>query len=339
MKRRIDGLPECLILECLARLHLKDLPAASRVCRRWLHLIKSRHFYSLRKQLGCTNQVACLLQHMPPTNSLNIKYVINMFDPMDREWNRLPPIPDLTKEHTWQTWIASSEGKLVVFCGSDTLPMESVIVFVLDFATQRWRKGKDMPLVSSSRFSTVSSPQCQRIFISGDHRQKVDAPWDYVWEYDVLKEEWTVLYQIRSFKIRGLRIIGEELWVIIGHKHIGKWTMPEGHGAVVYHLRTNKWREVTLTLGRVNNLLSSRHNSDLKLYKLMKKLYRNEFDVMKNCCSRLQLGKQSLLMTTCGNNGGKELFCMQDQEGKFDKMEPPSIEFSGYVESSYCIEL
>ncbi|XP_047337633.1 F-box/kelch-repeat protein At2g44130-like [Impatiens glandulifera] len=207
MAKPIDVLPESLILQCLARLHLKDLPVASRVCRKWLHLIGTRHFYSLRKQLGYTNQVACLLQLIPSQVFYDPKYAINVFDPMNREWNRLPPIPNFTKKLPCTTLIASSEGKLIVFSECDTEIRDPEIrdpvksVFVLDFVTQRWRKGKGMPSIRSSMFSTVTS-QCNRVFIRGE----VCRGEGTVWEYDARKDEWTVLHRVRgNVQIMGMK--------------------------------------------------------------------------------------------------------------------------------------
>ncbi|XP_047341379.1 F-box/kelch-repeat protein At2g44130-like [Impatiens glandulifera] len=332
----IDALPESLILECLARLDLKDIPVASRVCHKWLHLIESRHFYTLRKQLGFSNQVACLLQQSPPPTFTNLKYAINQFDPMNREWNRLPPIPNFTKELPWSTSIAPSEGKLVVISECDPESRDPVkSVFVLDFATQRWRKGNGMPSIRSSKFSTAAS-KCHRIFISGDVGREEGA----VWEYDAWKDEWTVLHRVRGGQIIGMKIIGEELWVIIGCRGIKNMRMFKGNGADVYHLQTKEWRQVELASGGVNEVLCPR--TDFELYELMKNLSENNFKVLENCF-RLQLGKQCLLMapfvTLTDGYGREELFYMQGEDGNFEKMEPSSSEFSGYVGSCCCVEL
>ncbi|XP_047320431.1 F-box/kelch-repeat protein At2g44130-like [Impatiens glandulifera] len=333
MDESIARLPECLILECLARLHLKEIHVASRVCHKWLRLIRSRYFYTLRKQLGYTNQVACLLQNFPPPKNYNLKYVINMFDPINREWNRLP-VPNFTNGLPWSTSIASSEGKLVVFTDCDPKSRDPVkSVFVLDFVTWRWRKGNGMPLIRSPKFCTVTS-QCHRIFISGDIGREEDA----VWEYDVGKEEWTEFHRVRSGQIRQLQVIGEELWVIIGCRGITNISMFK-HGVDVYHLQTKKWRQVKLDLEGLDDLFDPQ--IDLKLYELMKKFSENKLWVMENC-SQLQLGKQSLLMSptatlNSGCYGQEELFVMQDQDGNFERMQPNSV-FSGYVESSCCVE-
>ncbi|XP_047341315.1 F-box/kelch-repeat protein At1g80440-like [Impatiens glandulifera] len=338
METPIDGLPESLILDCLARLHFKDLPVASRVCRKWFHLIRSPHFYTIRKQLGYTNQVACLLQEFPPPTTIFsvVKYVINVFDPMNRGWNRLPPIPNLTNGLSYSTSIASSEGKLVVFSTCNPESRDPVMsVFVFDFATQRWRKGKDMPLTSSSKYSIVTS-QCHRVFISGHLGQGEDA----VLEYNVRTDEWTELHRVRGGQIEGLQVIGEELWVIGGCKGILNFSMFE-HGADVYHLQTEKWRRVEWAFG---DLLCPCCLTEFELYEWKKKLFKFMFKNMHNCC-RLQLGTQRLLMAIilkdhyCSDWDWVGLFFMQGQDSNFERLHPPSNSvFSGIVGSSCCVE-
>ncbi|XP_047340197.1 F-box/kelch-repeat protein At1g55270-like [Impatiens glandulifera] len=310
-EQTIDGLTEDLVLQCLARLHYKDILSASWVCRKWRRFLQTPHFYGIRKQLGYTNQLACFLQHPspPPDSDLVFKFVINVFDPMSREWNRLPPIPNFINEFYVSIKIASAEGKLILICdGRDDL---ATSLFVWDFVTQRWWKGKDFPSIWPFFFAVGFDSQ---IFIGVYNGNKSIS----IWAYDMRKDEWTELPQM-SQKLswcHELKVIGDELWVLNGcnTKHIDN-----EHSAEVYHFQTGKWRLVELDLEQTIDSSSPYCCTKFDLHELLKELPELKSKFIAHI-SRLQLGAQSLVMVTAFQNnryGWEEILFMQSYDYSF----------------------
>ncbi|XP_047340205.1 F-box/kelch-repeat protein At2g44130-like [Impatiens glandulifera] len=287
-EQTIDGLTEDLILQCLARLHYKDILSAWWVCRKWRRLLQTRHFYGIRKQLGYTNQLACFLQPSPsppPGSDPAFNFVINMLDPMSREWNRLPPIPNFVNRFSVSTQIASADGKLVVISHVRDLKTS---LFVWDFVTQRWWKGKDLPSIFPFFFVVGFDRQ---VFI-GVYKGNESSS---VWAYDMMKDEWTELPQMSQKLSRcpELQVIGDELWVLNGcmTKHIFLYV----HTAAVYHPQTGKWRLVEWDLEQTNDSSCPHCCTLFELDESLKELpeLNSKFIVH---FSRLQLGVQSLVM-------------------------------------------
>ncbi|XP_047313800.1 F-box/kelch-repeat protein At2g44130-like [Impatiens glandulifera] len=338
----IPGLPEELGLECLARLHYKTRPIASRACRRWLDLLESHQFYCLRKQLGYTNQIACLLQSLPPpppeeesrkpTSSVSpASCELTMFDPVSREWDRLPPVPKYTNGLPLFCQIASSEGKLVLMGGWDPVSFESLSsVFVYDFSTNRWRQGKDMP--SRRSFFAIAAKGC-RVFIAGGHDSSKKAL-DTAWAYDVMKDEWTELTRMSQERdeCEGI-VIGDEFWVISGYK-----TEFQGafEGSVeLYNIGTGEWRRVESgwKQGEWPRSTCPRLGKDGKLASW------TELDsaVSGTACGVI-LGEKSLVMGSAHQGAPLGFFMVSEQDGKLERMNVP-YEFSGFVQSSCCVDV
>ncbi|XP_047340199.1 F-box/kelch-repeat protein At1g15670-like [Impatiens glandulifera] len=340
-EQTIDDLTEDLVLQCLVRLHYKDLISASWVCRKWRRLLQSRHFYRMRKQLGYTNQLACFLQHPLPSplgsNSV-FNFAISVLDPMSLEWNRLPSIPNVILGFYESIQIASSNGKLVVINhGRD----HRTSLFVWDFLTQRWWKGKDLPSVWPFFFLVDFDGQ---IFVGVSNGNKSNS----VWEYDMRKDEWTELPQMsqKLSRCHELKVIGDELWVLncCNTNHI-----ENEHSAEVYHFQTGKWRLVELDLEQTNDSSCPDCCHKFEFHELLMELPELNSIIIAHF-SRLQLGAQSLVMvtvTTGFDNEGKYywkerwegLFFMRSQYGNFEQIHPISSEFATHVRTSCCVEV
>ncbi|XP_047340189.1 F-box/kelch-repeat protein At2g44130-like [Impatiens glandulifera] len=332
-EQTIDDLTEDLVLQCLARLHYKDILSASWVCRKWRRLLQTRHFYMIRKQLGYTNQLACFLHHTrssPPDSNSVFKFVINVFDPMSREWNRLPPVPNFINDFYVSIQIASAEGKIVLICdGRGDL---ATSLFVWDFVTRRWWKGKDLPTIWPFFFAVGFDSQIFIVVYKGNKSNSV-------WAYDMRKDEWTELPQM-SQKIswcHELKVIGDELCVLNGcnTKHINE------HCAEVYHFQTGKWRLVERDLEQTIDSSSPYCYTTFDFHELRKELPELKSKFISHF-SRVELGAQSLVMVTAVQNSRhdwEEILFMRSQYGKYERIQTVSSEAATYVLSSCCVEV
>ncbi|WCJ34085.1 Galactose oxidase/kelch repeat superfamily protein [Euphorbia peplus] len=216
----IPGLPHEIALECLSRLHYSSHGVAARVSKQWLHLFQTRDFYHHRKNSGQTHKVACFIQSFPsifdPKPIKPLRYGITMFDPVNRTWERVDPLPNYPNGLPIFSHITSSEGKLVIMGGWDPDSYEPLShVFVYDFTTRKWRRGKDMPEKRS--FCAIGELN-GRVFIAGGHDENKNAL-SSARVYDVAEDEWGELPPMSQERdeCEGV-VIGSGFWVVSGYR-------------------------------------------------------------------------------------------------------------------------
>ncbi|KAI4345328.1 hypothetical protein L6164_012460 [Bauhinia variegata] len=336
----VPGLPDDLGLECLIRLPYSAHPAAFRVCRQWRHLLESDDFYDLRKKSGHTREVACLIQALPagngekPTGSPS--YGITVFDPVSQSWERLDPVPEYPFGLPLFCQSASSEGKLVVMGGWDPVSYEPLTqLFIYDFRTNQWRRGKDMP--SKRSFFAIGSFQ-GRIYVAGGHDENKNAL-RTAWVYDVRRNEWTELNPMSEERdeCEGM-VIGDEFWVVSGYA-TERQGMFEG-SADVYGFGSGKWSRVEGVWKAGQCPRSSVGNGkDGKLVSW------SELDsgVRVGVCG-VTLGSRALVAGADYQEAPHRFYLVENPEnyeGKNNKLIRVGVrdEFSGFVQSGCCVEI
>ncbi|ESW31400.1 hypothetical protein PHAVU_002G235700 [Phaseolus vulgaris] len=243
----IPGLPTDLGLECLTRLPHSAHRVALRVCRNWHHLLQSDQFYTHRKKTGRTRTVTCLVQareerprHDKLTGSLTPCYGISLFDPESMAWDRVEPVPEYPFGLPLFCQLASCDGSLVLMGGWDPASYEPLTaVFVYDFRTSEWRRGKDMPEKRS--FFAIGSGR-GRVYVAGGHDENKNALRS-AWAYDPRGDEWAGVGPMgrERDECEGV-VVGDEFWVVSGY---GTERQGMFDGSVeVLDLGSGQWREV-----------------------------------------------------------------------------------------------
>ncbi|CAN6586638.1 unnamed protein product [Malus baccata var. baccata] len=333
----IPGLPEELGYECLTRLHYSTHRVASQVCRRWQHLVQSREFYNHRKQSGRTHKAACLVQALlVQTGSDEAKpakppgYGVSIFDSVSGNWDRIDPVPKYPHGLPMFCQVTSSEGKLVVMGGWDPSNYQPIRdVFVYEFTTQRWTRGKDMP---ETRSFFAACELNGRIYIAGGHDENKNAMKSAM-VYDVRENEWGELTEMSQGRdeCEGF-VSGSEFWVVSGYA-----TDMQGRfvgSAEVYETGSGRWRleEDVWPAGQCPR-------SCVGVGKDGKFFCWGDCDprVRAGPCA-LGLGKWFFLAGSAFQGASQEAFLVEGQNGKLMKMETPE-EFSGFVQSGCCVEI
>lgn len=333
----ITGLPEELALECLTRLHYSAHRVASRVCRRWRELLLSRDFYCHRKQTGHTRKAACLVQSLPvPSGSDEAKpvgptaYGVSVFDPESGNWDRIDPIPKYPSGLPLFCQVTSSEGKLVVMGGWDPVSYDPVKdVFVYEFTSRRWRKGKDMP---EKRSFFAAGELGGRVLIAGGHDESKNAL-SSAWVYDVRMDEWTQLAPMSQERdeCEGI-VIGSEFWVVSGYRTENQGDF-EG-SAESYDLGTGQWRHVEEAWKATQCPKSCVGvGKDGKLFCWAE----SDPEVRVGTCG-IELGWRTFLSGSAYQGGLQGFFILEGQNGKLKRIEVPD-EFFGFVQSGCCVEI
>ncbi|KAK9153350.1 hypothetical protein Sjap_000830 [Stephania japonica] len=338
----IPGLPEELGLECLTRLPYTAHPTAAGVCQNWKLLLQSPQFYRHRSLSGKTHKLAVLVHSLPapPPAPDGAKppapppYALAVFSPSAGTFTRLDAVPAKGGLIPLFCRLVSVGRKLVVVGGWDPETWDPVSdVFVFDFVTRRWRRGRDMP--SKRSFFAAGATADGRVLVAGGHDEGKNAL-SSCWGYDVERDEWAELARMSEERdeCEGI-VVGNEFWVVSGYgtERQGRFEA----SAEVYEAGTGRWRRVEGAWG------SSRCprgcvgvGSDGKLVCLAE--LGGEVRVGGYV---VELG-ESTLFTGSASQGGPPLFYLVDrregQNVKWTRVDVPK-EFGGFVQSGCCLEI
>ncbi|KAL5545603.1 hypothetical protein UlMin_005290 [Ulmus minor] len=331
----IPGLPEEIGLECLSRLDYSTNRVAARICRRWRGLIQSRDFYYHRKLTGHTRKVACLVQLLKsPSDGVKLigppAYGISIFDPETGNWDRIDPVPKFPNGLPLFCQVASSEGKLVVMGGWDPASYEPVRdVFVYEFTTREWRRGKDMP---GPRSFFAAGEIDGRIFVAGGHDESKNALRS-AWVYAVSSDEWSELGEMSQERdeCEGV-VIGSRFWVVSGYRTDGQgnfegsaeWYDPGSGewGRVEEAWRTSQCPRSNVGVGKDGGLFCWAESDP---------------DVRVGSCG-IELGGRTYVSGSPYQGGSQGFFMAEGQNGKLRRIKVPD-EFLGFVQSGCCVEV
>lgn len=333
----IPGLPEELSLECLSRLHFSTHQVASRVCRRWRELLQSRDFYYHRKLTAHTHKAACLIQSLPVRKNADGSkpsglpaYGVSVFDPVTGNWDRINPVPKYPDGLPLFCQLTSSEGKLVLMGGWDPVSYEPVKdVFVYDFTTRSWRRGKNMP---EARSFFAAGELDGRVYVAGGHDESKNAL-SSARVYDVRSDEWTELARmnLERDECQGV-VIGSDFWVVGGYRTESQGSF-EG-SAESYVPETGEWRRVE-DAWRASQCPRSCVGvaKDSKLFCWAE----SDSAVRVGTCG-IELGARTFVAGSTYQGGLQGLFLVEGQNGKLMRIDYPD-EFSGFVQSGCCVEI
>lgn len=333
----IPGLPEEIALECLTRLHYSTHQVAARVCRRWRKLLKSRNFYYHRKQTGHTHKAACLIQSLPAqagseqTKSVGSpKYGVSIFDPINRTWERIDPVPEYPDGLPLFCRVTSSEGKLVIMGGWDPKIYEPLRqVFVYEFTTRQWRRAKDMP---DNRSFFAAGELNGQVIIAGGHDENKNALYS-AWVYNVTQDEWAKLDRMSQERdeCEGV-VIGSQFWVVGGYKTDSQGAF-EGSAELI-ELGASQWERVEDAWKT-----SQSPRSCIGVGKTGELFSWNESDSeVKVGVSGVQSNDWTLLCGSAYQGLPQGIFLVEGQNGKRKKLDVPG-DFCGFVQSACCVEV
>ncbi|XP_057956435.1 F-box/kelch-repeat protein At2g44130-like [Malania oleifera] len=339
----LPGLPPELALECLTRLPHTAHRVASRVCRRWRELFRSQDFYSHRKKWGYTHKVACLVQSLPAISgggagarkkSRSPAYGISVFYPASGSWVRLGPVLEYPNGLPLFCQVCGSEGKLVVMGGWDPASYEPVTdVFVYDFTTGQWRRGRDMP--SKRSFFAAGAGGDGVVYVAGGHDESKNAL-SSAWAYDLGRDEWRELTRMSRERDECEGVVaGDEFWVVSGY---GSDMQGGFEGcAEAYEVGTGRWRRVegAWKAGRCpRGCVGVGKGGELVEWGGLEALVR-----VGTCGVRMG---NRVLLTGSEYEGGPQGFFLAEmgegENGKLDRVDVPS-EFSGFAQSGCCVEI
>ena len=82
----LDGLPNEVALQCLARVPFVSHPILQLVCRSWRASVRNGELLNVRNQIGATEELLCVLAFEPEN-------IWQLYDPRRHKWITLPVMP------------------------------------------------------------------------------------------------------------------------------------------------------------------------------------------------------------------------------------------------------
>lgn len=245
-------------------------------------------------------------------------------------WDRVDPVPDYPLGLPLFCQVASCDGKLVLMGGWDPASYEPLTaVFVYDFRTSVWRRGRDMQEKRS--FFAIGSGM-GRVYVAGGHDENKNAL-SSAWSYDPRSDEWARLGSMgrERDECEGV-VVGDEFWVVSGY---GTERQGMFDGSVeVLDLGSGQWRVVegVWEAGRCPRCCVG-IGKDGKVVNL-------DSGFTAGACG-VTIGSTILLIGS-QYEGAPNEFCFLDiedgQNRKFRKVNVPHG-FSGFVQSGCCVEI
>lgn len=110
MSGLIEGLPDAVVLRCLARVPFHLHPKLELVSRSWREAIRSTELFNARKEVNATEEFICVCAFDPDN-------LWQLYDPLHDLWLTLPVLPSNLR-HLAHFGAVSTAGKLFVLGGS-----------------------------------------------------------------------------------------------------------------------------------------------------------------------------------------------------------------------------
>ncbi|KAG1333994.1 F-box/kelch-repeat protein SKIP30 [Cocos nucifera] len=109
MSRLIDGLPDEVAIQCLARVPFYFHSTLQLVCHSWRAALRSPELFKARCEVGASEELLCVLAFEPEN-------IWQLYDPLRDRWMTLPIMPSEIR-HLARFGVASVAGKLFVIGG------------------------------------------------------------------------------------------------------------------------------------------------------------------------------------------------------------------------------
>lgn len=84
----IEGLPDSVAIQCLARVPLSQHRVLQSVCKAWHALVRNPELYGVRKRIGTTEEWLYV-------SAYEADKAWQAYDPVYNQWSSMPPLPSL----------------------------------------------------------------------------------------------------------------------------------------------------------------------------------------------------------------------------------------------------
>ncbi|XP_073062570.1 F-box/kelch-repeat protein At1g55270-like [Primulina eburnea] len=259
----LPGLPDDLAIACLIRVPRIEHCKLRLVCKRWYRLLAGNFFYSLRKNLGISEEWIYVLKR---DKDGKISWLA--FDPIYQLWQPLPPVPKEYSEALDFGCAIISGCHLYLFGGKD--PVKGCMRRVVFFSarTNKWHRAPDMLRRRHFFGSCVIN---NRLYVAGGENEGVHRSLRSAEVYDPNKNRWSFISDMSTAMVPFIGVVYEGKWFLKGlgsHRQVlSEVYLPEtDRWYPVYDGMVTGWRSPSTTIDGHLYALDCKDGCRLRLY-------------------------------------------------------------------------
>lgn len=223
----IPGLPDEISLQIIARVPRGSHSVVRAVCRAWHEVLAGDEVFELRKELRLTEEWLYVL-----VKDEQERLVWHVLDPMEGQWTRLPPMPEMTRDDENRDPSSSGRGWWTAI-GSSSLRISGLF--------KGWFRRKDF--LDRTPFCGCSAAAIDGcLFVLGGFSRA--CAMKCVWRYDPRTNEWTEAASMgtpRAYCKTGL--LDNKLFAV-GGVNRGRGGLTPLQSAEVYEPSTDSWTPI-----------------------------------------------------------------------------------------------
>ncbi|XP_076925859.1 F-box/kelch-repeat protein At1g80440-like [Bidens hawaiensis] len=351
----IPGLPNDVSLECLIRLPYTHLLSAVTVCRSWHSEILLPSFRHRRKSAGLSRHVIVMVQSQTDPNRKSKSglsknsgtpvYRLTVYDPVTGCCTGLPEIPGFSNGLPLFCRVASVGFNLVVMGGLNPENWEACSdVYVYNFASATWRRGRDMP-GSTRLFFGCASDNERRVVVAGGHDTEKNALRSGMM-YDVAEDKWTLVADMANERDECKVVFHRGKFYVIG----GYETLLQGQfgkSAEAFDPCTWQWDPMVDDFLRDdmcprtcvdggNGTVYMYHDGEVATLNYSSTT-RIPNDMNLVSCM-IKCGGRLLVIGSDGSGGSLGLYVLDMRSSTWIKADIPE-EYSGHIQSGCCLKI
>lgn len=259
----LPGLPDDLAIACLIRVPRVEHTKLRLVCKRWNRLLAGNFFYSLRKNLGMTEEWVYVIKR-----DRDGRISWHAFDPVYQLWQPLPPVPKEYSEALGFGCAVLSGCHLYLFGGKDPLRGSMRRVIFYSARTNKWHRAPDM-LRKRHFFGSCVINNC--LYVAGGECEGIQRTLRSVEVYDPNKNRWSFVADMSTAMVPFIGVVYDGRWYLKGlgnHRQVmseaylpstNTWT-PVNNGMVA------GWRNPSISLNGKLYALDCKDGCKLRAY-------------------------------------------------------------------------
>ncbi|KAF6154222.1 hypothetical protein GIB67_001118 [Kingdonia uniflora] len=201
----LPGLPDDLAIACLIRVPRLEHTKLRLVCKRWYRLLLGNFFYTLRKNIGVSEEWMYVLKR-----DKDGKVSWHGFDPIYQLWQPLPPIPRDYFNALGFGCAVLNNCHLYLFGGKDPIKGSMRRVIFYSARTNKWHRAPDM-LRRRHFFGSCVINNC--LYVAGG---EIDGSLRSAEVYDPNKNRWSFIAEMGTSMVPFIGVVYKGNWFLKG---------------------------------------------------------------------------------------------------------------------------
>ena len=204
----LPGLPDDLAISCLIRVPRVEHPNLRLVCKRWSRLLSGNYYYSLRKKFGMAEEWVYVFRR-----DCDHKISWHAFDPVQRLWKSLPPVPPEYSEAVGFGCAVLSGCYLYLFGGKDPARGSMRRVVFYNTRINKWQRAPDM-LRKRHCFGSCVINNC--LYVAGGECEGIQRTLRSAEVYNPNRNRWSCITEMSIGMVPFIGVVYDGKWFLKG---------------------------------------------------------------------------------------------------------------------------